>query len=57
MRTSKFTETPIIAVLKPAEGGTPGPDPCRGISWTTFYKRPSKFGSMDASPMFRLKGL
>ncbi len=40
MKTSRFTDSQIIAVLKEADGGTPVPERCRthGSSNTTFYK-------------------
>lgn len=59
MRTSRFTDSKIIAVLKQAETGTPVPELCRehGISSATFYKWRSKFGGMDASLMSQLKEL
>ncbi len=59
MKTSRFTDSQIIAVLKQAEGGSPVPELCRkhGISSATFYKWRSKFGGMDASLMARLKEL
>ncbi len=46
MKTSRFTDSQIIAVLKEAEGGTPVPELCRthGISSAAFYKWRSKFG-------------
>ena len=59
MKTSRFTDSQIIAVLKEAEGGTPVPELCRthGISNATFYKWRSKFGGMDVSLMTRMKEL
>ncbi|MGR2727202.1 transposase, partial [Xanthomonas arboricola pv. corylina] len=53
MKTSRFTDSQIIAVLKQSEAGTPVPQLCRehGISSATFYKWRSKFGGMDASLM------
>ena len=59
MKTSRFTDSQIIGVLKQAEAGTPVPELCRshGISSATFYKWRSKFGGMDASLMARLKEL
>ncbi len=59
MKTSRFTDSQIIAVLKEAEVGTPVPELCRthGISNATFYKWRSKFGGMDASLMSRMKEL
>ena len=59
MKTSRFTDSQIIAVLKEAEGGIPVPELCRthGISSATFYKWRSKFGGMDVSLMTRMKEL
>ncbi len=59
MKTSRFTDSQIMAILKQAEAGTPVPELCRehGISSATFYKWRSKFGGMDASLMARLKEL
>ena len=59
MKTSRFSDSQIIAVLKQAEGGKPVPELCRehGISSATFYKWRAKFGGMDASLMARLKEL
>jgi putative transposase len=59
MKTSRFTDSQIIAILKQAEGGSPVPELCRehGISNATFYKWRSKFGGMDASLMARMKEL
>ena len=59
MKTSRFSDTQIIAILKQAEAGAPIPELYRelGISTTTFYKWRSKFGGMDASLMSRLKEL
>ena len=59
MKTSRFTDSQIIAILKQAEGGSPVPELCRehGISNATFYKWRSKFGGIDASLMTRMKEL
>ena len=59
MKTSRFTDSQIIAILKQAEAGSPVPELCRehGISNATFYKWRSKFGGMDASLMARMKEL
>jgi putative transposase len=57
MKTSRFTDSQIIAILKQAEGGSPVPELCRehGISNATFYKWRSKFGGMDTSLMVRIR--
>ena len=59
MKTSRFTDSQIIAILKQAEAGSPAPELCRehGISNATFYKWRTKFGGMDASLMARMKEL
>ncbi|NMX73778.1 IS3 family transposase [Pseudomonas sp. WS 5532] len=59
MKTSRFSDSQIMAILKQAEAGTPAPELCRehGISSATFYKWRTKFGGMDASLMARLREL
>ena len=59
MKTSKFTDSQIMAILIQAEAGAPVPELCRehGMSAATFYKWRAKFGGMDASLMARLKEL
>jgi len=59
VKTSRFTDSQIMAVLKQAEAGTPVPELCRthGISSATFYKWRSRYGGMDVPMMSRLKEL
>jgi len=59
MRSSKFSDTQIIAILKQNEDGISVPDLCRehGMSNATFYKWRTKFGGMDASLMKEMKEL
>ena len=59
MKTSRFTESQIINILKQAEAGTLVPALCRehGMSSASFYKWRSKYGGMDASMMSRMKEL
>lgn len=59
MRTSRFSEEQIIAILAEQERGLATADVCRrhGISQTTFYKWKAKFGGMDVSDARRLKTL
>ena len=59
MKTSRFTDSQIIAILKQAEAGSPIPELCRehGMSTAPFYKWRAKFGGMDASLMARMKEL
>ena len=59
MKTSRFTDSQILAILKQAEGCLSVPELCRehGMSRATFYKWRAKFGGMDASLMKRMKEL
>lgn len=59
MKTSKFTDSQIMSILKQAESDTPVATLCRehGMSNTTFYKWRAKYGGMDASLIARLKEL
>jgi putative transposase len=59
MKTSRFTDSQIINILKEAEAGKPVPDLCRehGMSSASFYKWRAKYGGMDASLMTRMKEL
>lgn len=59
MRSSKFSDNQIIAILKQNEDGVSVPDLCRehGMSSASFYKWRSKFGGMDASLMKEMKEL
>jgi len=57
MKTSRYTEAQIIAILRQAEGGVPVAELCRehGMSNASFYKWRAKYGGMDTSMMARLK--
>ena len=59
MKTSKFTNSQIMSILKQAESGTPIAALCRehSMSNATFYKWRAKYGCMDTSLMARLKEL
>ena len=59
MKTSRYTDSQILGILKQAESGVPVAQLCRehGISSATFYKWRAKFGGMDASLMARMKEL
>ncbi len=57
MKSSRFTETQIIAILKEADAGVLIKDICRkhGISDATYYNWKSKYGGMTASDLKRMK--
>ncbi len=59
MKTSRFSDSQILAILKQAENGVPVTELCRehGMSSAAFYKWRAKFGGVDASLMARMKEL
>ena len=59
MKTSRYSDSQILAILNQAESGPPVPALCRehGMSSASFYKWRAKYGGMDASLMARLKEL
>ena len=59
MKTSKYSESQITQILKPAAGGVPVPELCRthGMSSARFYQWRSKYTGMDASMISGLKTL
>ena len=59
MKTSRYTEPQILAILRQAEGGMPVAELCRahGMSNASFYKWRAKYGGMDASMIARTKAL
>ena len=59
MRTPKFSDNQILAILKQNENGVAVQDLCRehGMSSASFYKWRAKFGGMDASLMKEMKEL
>lgn len=59
MRTSKFSESQIVSILKQADAGVPVKDLCRqaGISTATYYQWKSKYGGLEASELRRVKEL
>ena len=51
MRSSRFKEEQIIAILREQEAGTSTADVCRrhGVSTATFYKWKAKYGGLEVS--------
>ncbi len=59
MKTSRYTEAQILAILRQAEGGVPVAELCReyGMSDASFYKWRAKYGGMDASMVSQMKAM
>ena len=59
MKTSRYTEAQIIAILRQAEGGVPVSELCRehGMSDASFYKWRAKYGGMHASLIGQMKAM
>ena len=59
MKTSRYTEARIMAVLRQAEGGVPVAELCRehGMSNASFYQWRAKYGGMDASLISQMKAM
>jgi len=59
MRSSRFTQEQIIAILKEQEAGAKTAEVCRrhGISDATFYKWKARYGGLEVSEARRLKAL
>lgn len=59
MKSSKFSESQIIQILKSHESGRTVSDICRehGISEATFYKWRKQYGGMEVDQLKRLKEL
>ena len=57
MKTSRYTELQILAILRQAEGGVPVAELCRehGMSNASFYKWRARYGGMDASLISQMK--
>ena len=59
MRTSRFSDSKIIGILKQGEQGTPVSELCRehGMSTATYYKWRARYGGLDASLMKEMREL
>ena len=59
MRTSRFSDSQIMVILKQAANGIPAPELCRkhGMSSALFYKWRAKYDGMDTSMIARMKEL
>ena len=59
MKSKRFSEEQIIAVLKESEAGAKTKELCRrhGVSEPTFYNWKAKYGGMTVSEARRLKEL
>ena len=59
MKTSRYTEAQILAILRQGEGGVPVAELCRehGMSSASFYKWRAKYGGMDASLISQMKAM
>ena len=59
MRTSRFSEEQIVAILKESEAGAATGELCRrhGISHNTFYRWKAKYGGLEVSQARGLRQL
>jgi putative transposase len=59
MKSSRFADSRILAILKEAEGGQPVPALWREhvMSGATFYKWRAKYSGIDTSLMKRIRML
>jgi putative transposase len=59
MKSSRYTEEQIIAVLNQGEAGMKTAEVCRqnGLSPATFYKWKAKYGGLEVSEARRLRQL
>ena len=56
MKTSKYSDSQILSILKQNESGISVPELCRehGMSSATFYKWRAKYGGFGLTIMFDL---
>ncbi len=59
MKTSRFSDAQIMAILRKAEDGIPVAELCRehGMSDASFYKWRARLGGMDASMVSQMKSM
>jgi putative transposase len=59
MKKSRYTEEPIVGILKEVEAGITVAEICRkyGISDATYYNWKAKYGGMTASDVKKLRHL
>jgi len=59
MKTNRYTEAQIIAILRQAEGGVQVSELCRehGMSDASFYKWRAKYGGIDPSMVGQMKAM
>ena len=59
MKTTRYSEPQILAILRQAEGGVPVAELCRGhgMSNASFYKWRAKYGGMDASMVSQMNAV
>ena len=57
MKTSRFTEEPMVRAPRQAEAGTPAVEVCRkiGVSEQTFYRWKRQFAGMGVVELRRLR--
>jgi putative transposase len=59
MKTNRYTEAQILAILRHAEGGVPVAELRRehGMNNASFYKWRAQYGGMDASLISQMKAI
>lgn len=59
MKSSRFSESQIVAAIKKHESGIAAKEICRemGIAEATFYKWKARYGGMEVSEVKRTKDL
>lgn len=59
MKTIRYSEAQILAILRQTEGGMPVAELCRehGMSSASFYKWRAKYGGLDASLISQMSAM